>query len=82
MRCRGNLLFLAMVIVFCHSTCLLSAVRGRDIILFIRKRYAAILCSVGWLGVKLIVVSVVVGFLNMSISILRGLRLLIGQENV
>jgi hypothetical protein len=32
-----KLLFLAMVCIFCHSTCLLSAVRGRDIILLIRK---------------------------------------------
>jgi hypothetical protein len=71
-----------MVIIFCHSTCLLSAVTGRNIILLIRKQYAAILCSVGWLEVKLIVISVVVGFLNMSISIFGGSGLLIGQGNL
>jgi len=41
---------------------------------------AAILCSIGWFKEKLMVVSVVVGFRNMSISILVGFRILIRSK--
>ena len=40
------------------------------------QRQAAILCSVGWLEVQLIVVSVYVGFRKMSISIWVGCRII------
>ena len=62
MSCGGNLLLLGIVSIFCHSIFPLFVVRGSVNILWIRCRYAAILCSVGWLEVKLMVVSVVVGF--------------------
>ena len=74
MSCQGKLL-LAIVSIFCHSVFLLFVVRGSVNILWIRWRYAAILCSVGWLEVKLIVVSVVVGLRNMSMSIAVGCRI-------
>jgi hypothetical protein len=47
----GNLLLFAMVCIFCHSVLLFSVESGSDIILLIKWRYAAILCSVGWLEV-------------------------------
>ena len=72
MSCQGKLL-LAIVSIFCHSVFLLFVVRGSVNILWIR--YAAILCSVGWLEVKLIVVSVVVSLRNMSMSIAVGCRI-------
>jgi hypothetical protein len=42
----------------------------------IRYRYAARLCSVGWLDMKLMVVFVVVGFLYTSISKLEGILII------
>ena len=51
-----------------RSLSLLSLVNGSESILLIQCRYAAGLCSVGWLEPKFMVVSVAVGFLNMSVS--------------
>jgi len=62
------LLFFATVCIIPHSFCFFSAFSRRQCILEIWNLKAAILCSVGWLEWKLIVVSVVVGFLYMSIS--------------
>jgi hypothetical protein len=45
----GKLLFCAMVFIAFHSICCLSIVSGSVCILLIWYRYAAILCSVGWL---------------------------------
>jgi vacuolar-type H+-ATPase subunit I/STV1 len=46
----------------------LSGSSGRECILVMWYLYAAFFCSMGWFERKLIVVSVVVGFLHMSIS--------------
>ena len=75
MSCEGKFLLLAIVSIFYHSIFLLFVMRGSVNILWIRWRYAAILCSVGWLEVNLIVVSVVVGLRNMSMSIAVGCRI-------
>jgi len=58
-------------IVF-HSVCCLSVVNGKDCILVIWYRYAATLCLVGWLDMKLMGVFVVAGFLYISVSRLEG----------
>jgi hypothetical protein len=58
--------------MFIHSFCLHpggGGVRGRCCILVSRNLKAAILCSYGWLDVKWINVSTVVGFLYISISV-------------
>jgi hypothetical protein len=58
----GGILFLcATCLMRCHSSCSCVS-RGRENIRWMRNRYAAILCSWGWLDKKLIVVSVTVGF--------------------
>jgi hypothetical protein len=44
----------------------LSWLKGRECILFKYDLNPAIFCSIGWLEKKLIVVSVVVGFMYMS----------------
>jgi hypothetical protein len=58
-----------------------SPVSGRRCILVIWYLKAAVLCSKGWLDSKLIVVSVVVGFLCMSISRCGAFGLCSGQES-
>ena len=63
MTCSGKLLLFAVVLIIIHSVFHRSVVSGRDCILLIYCRYAAVLCSVGWLNSWLIVVFVVVGFL-------------------
>jgi hypothetical protein len=50
-----------------HSLCLSSGVKGNWYIFVRRKRKAANFCSCGWLDVKCVTVSVVVGFLYISI---------------
>jgi hypothetical protein len=71
-RGEGNLFLCAMVSIFSHSAFFISVVSGSDISLLIRCRYSAILCSVGWLEVKFIVVSVVVDLRYMLTSIFEG----------
>ena len=61
-------MFLAIDCIITHSFCLFSGSSGRESILEMWNQRAAILCSMGRLEKKLIVVSVVVGFLYMSIS--------------
>ena len=68
----GKLLFCAMACIVFHSACCLSIVSGSEYILVIWYWYAAMLCSVGWLDRKLIVVLVVVVFRCISISRLEG----------
>jgi len=69
-------MFHAMACIVFHSDCCLSVVSGSDCILVMWYQKAAILCSVGWLDRKLIVVSVVVGFRHISISRLIGFRII------
>ena len=64
----GLFLFCAIDCINFHSVCCLSFVSSNETILVTWYPYAAVLCTVGWLDKKLMVVSVVVGFLNMSIS--------------
>jgi hypothetical protein len=61
----GN--FVAMCCIN-FTLCFFSAVSGRRCILATWYLKAVVLCSNGWLDWKLIVVSVVVGFLYISIS--------------
>jgi hypothetical protein len=67
-RFRGKLFLVARCCIVFHSFCFFSDVSGRRCILVIWYLKAAVLCSNGWLDSKLIFVSVVVGFLYMSIS--------------
>ena len=71
--------FYAIGFINFHSVFCLSFVSGNETILVIWYLYAAGLCSVGWVDEKLMVVSVVVGFLNMSISRFEGF-LIIGRS--
>jgi hypothetical protein len=82
MICFGYLLLLAMSCILIRSVFLFSKVSGRAVILLIRWRYAAILCSVGWFDMKLIVVSVAVGLRWMSISIWFCVSLVVGPESL
>ena len=68
----GKLLLFAIDFIVFHHICCLSVVNGKDCILVIWYRYAASLCSLGWLDTKLKAVFVVVGFLCISISKLEG----------
>ena len=68
----GKFFFSAVVCIVFHSVCCLSIISGSACILVICRQYAVILCSKGWLDMKLIVVSFVVGFRLMSISRLDG----------
>jgi hypothetical protein len=64
----GKLLLCAIDLIVFGSVCCLSVVNGKDCILVIRYQYAARLCSLWWLDIKLMVVFVVVGLLYISIS--------------
>jgi ABC-type cobalamin transport system permease subunit len=70
------MLFLAIVCIISHSFCFFSESNGRQCILEMWNLKAAILCSIGWLEWKLVVVSVVVDFLYMSISRFVWLRVI------
>jgi hypothetical protein len=70
------LLFCAIDCSNFHPVYCLSFVTGSESILVIWYWYAAVLCSVGWLYKKLMAVSVVVGYLNTSISRLEGFPIL------
>jgi len=76
-RCCGKLLFLAIDCIISNYVCFLSGLRGKERILVIWNLKAAIFCSMGRLERKLIVVSVVVGFLYMSTSSLACLRVIV-----
>ena len=69
-----KLLVLAISCNDVHSLSLFFGVNGRECILVIWYLKSAILCSMGWIEKKLMVVSVVIGFRNMSISRLDGFR--------
>jgi len=71
-----KLLFLAISCIDVHSFCLFFGVKGGECILVIWYLKSAILCSMGWIEKKLMVVSVVTGFRNMSISRLDGFRII------
>ena len=60
----GILLLYAMCVISCHSLSCCSLHSGSVYNLWIRYRYAAILCSSEWLERKLMVVSVEVGFVE------------------
>jgi len=76
-RCCGKLLFLAIDWIISHYVCFLSGLRGKECFLVMWNLKAVIFCSMGWLERKLIVVSVVVGFLHMSTSSLVCLRVIV-----
>jgi len=76
-RYCGKLLFLETDCIISHSVCLLSGLRGKECILIMWNLKAAIFCSMGWLERKLIVVSVVVGYLYTSTSVLECLRVIV-----
>jgi hypothetical protein len=76
-RCFGKLLFLAISFMMSHSFYFLSGFDGKECILVMWDLNAAIFCSIGWLERKLIVVSVVVGFLYMSMSSFVCWRLIV-----
>ena len=63
-RLLGKLFLWAICSMFCHSSWRCSCGMGRVSILLMRNRYAASLCSDGWLERKFMVVSVVVGFIK------------------
>ena len=47
-KCRGKLLFFAIVCIVIHSFCFLSGSRRRECIWVIWNLTAAIFCSIGW----------------------------------
>jgi len=67
MSFSGKLLFCAIDCISFHSVCCLSFVSGNGCVLETWFRYAAILCNMGWMVRKLMAVSVVVSFRNISI---------------
>jgi hypothetical protein len=71
----GKLLDCAVYCIMVHSLCFLLCVSGSEIILLMKYRRAAILYSIGWFEEKYMVLSVVVGFRNVSVSILVGFRI-------
>ena len=71
----GKLLDCAVYCIMVHSLCFLLCVSGSELILLMKYINAAILCSIGWFEEKYMVVSVVVGFQNISVSILVGFRI-------
>ena len=70
------MLLCAIDFIAFYSVCCLCVINGKDCILVIRYRYAASLCSLGWLDMKLMVVFVVVGFLYISTSKVEGLLII------
>ena len=76
-RCCGKLLFLVIDCIISHSVCFFSGLRGKECIPVTWNLKAAIFCSIGRLEKKLIVVSVVVGFLYMSTSSFVCLRVVV-----
>ena len=67
-RFKDSLLLCTICTIFFHSSCCCFSPSGRVSILLMRDRYAASLCSSGWLVRKLMVVSVAVGLQYMPIS--------------
>jgi hypothetical protein len=76
-RFCGKLFSVDMCCIILHSFCFFSAVSGRRCILVMWYLKAAVLCSKGLLDWKLIVVSVVVGFLYISILRCGGFRFML-----
>ena len=76
---RGILLLCAMCVISCHSLSCCSLHSGNVYNLWIRHRYAANLCSSGWLESKLMVVSVEVGLWKMPM--LRWVGFLVMEKN-
>jgi hypothetical protein len=74
-RFCGKLLFVIISCINFHSFCFLCGVHGSKCILVIWYLKAATLCSTGRFERKLMVVSVVVGLRNMSITSLGGFRI-------
>jgi len=64
--CCRKLLFLAIFCIVFHSFCFLPGSSGRECIIDMWNLNAAIFCSMEWLERKLIVTSVVAGFLYVS----------------
>ena len=69
----GILLLYAVCVICCHCLSCCSLHSGSMYNLWIRYRYAAILCSSGWLERKLMVVSVEVGLRKMPVLRWAGL---------
>jgi len=71
-RFCGKLLFLATSFIDVHSFCFFFGINGKECVLVMWYLKVEILCSIGWFGKQLMVVSVVVCFRNMLISRLDG----------
>jgi len=81
-RHLGKLFLCAMCNMFCHSSWRCSLWMGRMSILLTRNRYAASLCSGGWLGRKFIAVSVVVGLQCMAMSRWDGFLVIVRSRKL
>ena len=64
-----------MYCIVVHSFWFLLCASGSERILVMKYMNAAISCSIGWFEEKYVVVPVVVGFRNISVSILVGFRI-------